>query len=599
MGDARDDVWHAERDGRAVGPFDTETLLARRWQDAAAWRVWKPGMAGWRPLEAVFSEEVLRAPPPVPRSPPPVTSAPPAPEASATPPDAPAEAAADAPSPEPPRRYGYFARHWRGDLGLGTSVWVNGLLVNVAAQLIAIVGGLSQDRLHLSDGGVAAMLTALSLTSVAIGSWQAVGIWRSSRRHVVRGGKRVWAAVAKLVVVLSSTWSVYALATQSYPIVHNAWSLARQPAPTAHALRRGTEIEFAGGIRRGAAAEVLRGALDAAPAARVLHLDSPGGDLAEAAEMAAAVRRRGLATYVRGECLSACTVVFLAGSQRLLRDGAKLGFHRPWTLSGDIVAVPGAMAAERARLAGSGLPPWFVDRVLATPAAGMWFPTDAELSQAGLLARRFDGEGFSPGRPRSPVGAADMAGILRGLPMAAALERGEPAAFDALLREVLDLARDGGTRGELVAAVQRAALPLYAAGLRSAPDAELVAMARAALPAAEALAWSDPGRCEDWLVVRRGRPLPDVTRLLGDERAAALATAAAAVMGAASGPALWIVPADAVTTQGPPPSARASDAAKRACSATIGLVRDALDLPEDEAASALRRIVWRGGGRSR
>jgi hypothetical protein len=617
MGTPGDDAWYGERNGRAEGPHGTEALLARLRQDAATWRVWKPGMAGWQPADAVFGSDAVRGPSPQPPADP---VAPAVPDAPVTPAAAVA-AAADGVAPGPGRRRRYLGRHWRGELGLGVSYWLNTVLLGIALALLGFLLARSGILARPPPAAVALTLTALVPLGIVITLWQAIGTWRSARRHVLRGGRRVWAVAAKVMVAVGLVRFAVVLGTQEIPTARNAWThvalLAGLPAPTAHSLRRGTEVAFAGGIRRGAA-DILRHGLDAAPTARVLHLDSPGGDLAESMAMAELVRQRSLTTYVRGQCLSACTAVFQAGRTRVLRDGAALGFHRPWTVAvaGDVVRA--IMQAERARLAAARVPAWFIDRVMATPPNALWFPTDEELSKAGILSHRVDGEGYSPGRPQVPLQPADMAGILRDRPMAAALEQVDAAAFDGLLRAVLELARDGGTRGEMIDAVQRAALPRYAAGLRVAPDAELVALVQAALPAAEALARHDPPRCQDWLFVRQSRPLPDVTRILGTEEVAALEAAAAATMRFAADPTAGVAPPDAAQVQEPlqavyqalavrlgpvqSPASRNLDRQRRdaaqMCWTTIRLFREILRLPAAEVAPMLRHTLARRQGGS-
>lgn len=92
----------------------------------------------------------------------------------------------------------YLVQHWRGDLSLATSYWVNGVIGGIGfkiavdyfgyycgAQVSPIVGGL-------------AFLALILLFAV----WQIVGIWRSASYHVERGGSSEWAGLAKVVAVV-------------------------------------------------------------------------------------------------------------------------------------------------------------------------------------------------------------------------------------------------------------------------------------------------------------------------------------------------------------------------------------------------------------
>jgi hypothetical protein len=109
---------------------------------------------------------------------------------------------------------------------------------------------------------------------------------------------------------------------------------------------------------------------------RVVRLESPGGYLLPAMQIATMIQQRGLATYVGRSCASACTVAFLGGRQRWLAPGARLGFHQARAEVG-----PSDQANKALRLAyeKSGVPPAFIAHVLSTPPANLWIPSPAEL----------------------------------------------------------------------------------------------------------------------------------------------------------------------------------------------------------------------------
>lgn len=75
-------------------------------------------------------------------------------------------------------------------------------------------------------------------------------------------------------------------------------------------------------------AAAFRAMLARNPQVRAVHLNSYGGELTEARDMADMVTRRGLSTRVTGTCDSACALIFLAGDDRSLASGATIGFHR-------------------------------------------------------------------------------------------------------------------------------------------------------------------------------------------------------------------------------------------------------------------------------
>lgn len=83
----------------------------------------------------------------------------------------------------------------------------------------------------------------------------------------------------------------------------------------------------------------FRRALQAAPNAKLLTLNSPGGTVQMALLIADDVHQRGLSTYIAKQsgCHSACAFVFLAGIERQA-DGA-LGVHQISSESGDLVSA--------------------------------------------------------------------------------------------------------------------------------------------------------------------------------------------------------------------------------------------------------------------
>jgi hypothetical protein len=136
------------------------------------------------------------------------------------------------------------------------------------------------------------------------------------------------------------------------------------------------------------ATRALEAILQATPEVRVLRLESAGGRVAEARGLATLVHRRALVTSAVRECSSACTLVLLSGERRYLEPGARLGFHR-YGLRSPLVGIfldPEAeQARDRALFRGQPVSLAFLERVAATPHETMWFPTTAELLDAGVV----------------------------------------------------------------------------------------------------------------------------------------------------------------------------------------------------------------------
>jgi hypothetical protein len=121
------------------------------------------------------------------------------------------------------------------------------------------------------------------------------------------------------------------------PLLLAGPSLAEEPAHSATPRFEviGERLVFNGHVEREdgydgieyADAHELRQILRDHPAIITLELNSVGGVSSAALEMAVAVTDFGLNTVVTERCNSACTLVFLAGENRTLARGARLGFH--------------------------------------------------------------------------------------------------------------------------------------------------------------------------------------------------------------------------------------------------------------------------------
>lgn len=147
-----------------------------------------------------------------------------------------------------------------------------------------------------------------------------------------------------------------------------------------HLLMGGEVLEIAGSFSW-SVPQNLQVTLAATPQVRIVSLNSPGGHVAPAMEVAEIIRSRGLATYVGRFCASACTLVFLGGTQRWLAPGARLGFHEARAPGYPAELADGVLGAAYQKFA---LPPAFIAHVLRIPPTGLWFPKPAELRAAQI-----------------------------------------------------------------------------------------------------------------------------------------------------------------------------------------------------------------------
>jgi len=142
---------------------------------------------------------------------------------------------------------------------------------------------------------------------------------------------------------------------------------------------------------------------------QTIMLNSGGGLISVANEMADLVIDAGLDTIVEGICESACVTIFLAGKNRKLELGGKIGFHSSWWSAEDMQKFyedekehegwksPFEFASwlyedtqaeiyqEFEYLLERGVKPNFAIQTLKSGADGMWYPRRKQLLDGGII----------------------------------------------------------------------------------------------------------------------------------------------------------------------------------------------------------------------
>ena len=275
-----------------------------------------------------------------------------------------------------------ISRHWRGELSLPRSYWINYLVLGSCAGLSFGVLGAAIN--HRAVEQPVRWLISLGLTWSAIilfTIWGAVGVWRAATTYR-RSGKRFWGATAKVTIALGALNLVYSIVAVAIPQAYGiAEIVAGDDLLASHqfkVLNNGAMLDFSGGISFGTAKE-FETMLKAMDNVRTVRLNSNGGRIAEAQKISDLIRARGLSTYVTHQCVSACTIIFLGGKQRSLHASARLGFHQPYFRGMTANEQRLAIAREQARLQKFGLSNAFAERANAENPSGMWYPEHSEL----------------------------------------------------------------------------------------------------------------------------------------------------------------------------------------------------------------------------
>ncbi len=267
---------------------------------------------------------------------------------------------------------GLIGRHWRGDL----TPLVSALGVLVGGRIL-LACGWRFVPVHLPGWALGGLVLADGLVLV----WQCVGAWRSLSRGLDPGGDRMLKLALQLVVMGSVPLAVN--------LWLNHWAAAAAPLPEVAAPVLPLPVEDGAAVIEGFLDYDILQRFDATPEGfGAVRLNSPGGLVYAARALALRVAERHLATEVEGDCLSACTLVFLAAERRVLGPAGRLGFHEYIVLNdAPLFNLPAEQARDHAYLLARGVSAEFVAHVERTPHDKIWIPTREELVAGGVLAR--------------------------------------------------------------------------------------------------------------------------------------------------------------------------------------------------------------------
>ena len=122
-------------------------------------------------------------------------------------------------------------------------------------------------------------------------------------------------------------------------------------------------------------------ALEARPEARILLLNSPGGYVDNALQVAREVRRRGISTYVAQGmgCYSACAYIFFAGENRDVEG--ELGVHQISAEVADLVLAQTTLSDVLDALDQFGVEQTIISVMLRTPPESMYVFSADEIAQ--------------------------------------------------------------------------------------------------------------------------------------------------------------------------------------------------------------------------
>ena len=260
-------------------------------------------------------------------------------------------------------------------------------------------------------------------------------------------------------------------------------------------LRDGEELELSGGITFGAAKEFSR-FVDAMGAVKVVHLNSPGGRILEAQRIGDLIARRRLSTYVSARCLSACTVIFLNGVERLISPTARLGFHQPDFPGLTTEQRRDIVLKEEQRLVSLGVSREFARKANQAEPKDMWFPTIAELITAGVVTRVVNPSDLAiSGIDQSEFATERLQKTLLNIKIYAAIYHADPDAYAKILESFQTGLRKGVTMTDLRAQVAPLVSKVLYEILPHASDSDLIMFTKFVVKETDLLNRESPFDC--------------------------------------------------------------------------------------------------------
>ncbi|MEE9321435.1 MAG: hypothetical protein V3U76_13375 [Granulosicoccus sp.] len=291
--------------------------------------------------------------------------------------------------------YNYLQSHWLGHHSLAKSFWINLLAIRV----LVFIG---QEALlpatgHDYSDKVLRVVTLLVLVHGILFVWQIVGVVRSADRWLsVRGSQAtVWGVQLSVVVLLWLSASYVLQGWQATLSTETGRELVKrmdekrisQYSLLLNPLAKRLEIN--GLLTRGITRHVTE-LLGASNSINQVVLHSRGGNIHEARGLAKLFRDHKLSTHVEAECASACTIAFIGGSPRTLRQGARLGFHQYRVDAAYAVPVADAEAEQlrdQSLFIDAGVSTDFVENMFRQRVPGMWWPKSDELLHSAVVHR--------------------------------------------------------------------------------------------------------------------------------------------------------------------------------------------------------------------
>lgn len=378
---------------------------------------------------------------------------------------------------------GYIRKHWRGELSLATSFWVNIFLLNIILCLLVAV--FDYGDIPISPVIVARILIAyLFFTIVVVYPWQVIGMWRSCYWHMKIKGKYFWARTIQVLVVLgiigtlgslSSNWPVYeGLSKMAFTVDDEFGDYALK------LIDNNTMIHLEGPLCFGVSKDVAK-MLKENPKVEGIILDSIGGRVYEGRELAKLISTYTLDTYSIKGCYSAATIAFIAGEKRFLGIGANLAYHQYEAGYGldTFVDMTKEQDKDLPFFRKQGVKSEFLDKLFHASHDDLWYPTVDEMLDAGVIHGIVNPSDLLPIKydlTSKEVAEAftDVDKAFLDIPLYKTIKKYDPDTYNKVVIEFKELMKKGATLIEMQRAGANIIEPLAFTAMPRTSDEALI-----------------------------------------------------------------------------------------------------------------------------
>jgi len=395
----------------------------------------------------------------------------------------------------------YFLKHWRGELPLAISFWVNLILLNIAILLLDklislqtfIENPVTFSRLNI-------IYSAFRFTIIY--PWQFVGLWRACAHYRKIHGKKTvsWSGLVEIVIILGLLAIVVNI-NRNWPVYEAKYKLGFQKDEYAdykiELKKESTLIHITGSLGFGVSEEVNE-LLKKQTKISGIILDSIGGRIYEGRELSKLILAKGLNTYSLKGCYSACVIAFISGKNRFLSTGANIAFHQYRSFDENIkIDVKSEQEKDLLIFKQQGIKDEFLDKIYNSSPEGLWYPAANEMLEAGIIHGVINPSELIPAEYE--VIGNDLDNILGKSSAYKTLKKYHPQFYQELIAELREKLKSGTTNAELQTVARNKIVKLLTPSVSRSSDQAVIKFTANLIKSLKMLSKINPFLCVQYL----------------------------------------------------------------------------------------------------